>query len=327
MRTTIDRCALALATTVLFSYAAALKADTQTLGNDPASRVASAYSPTSAQSQAVEKFWVLAGKPEVRSTAVVIFDESDESLLYAKNAKQPMPIASITKLMTALVVRGADQDLNEVLTITSEDRDTQKGTTSRLLIGTELTRADLLHLALMSSENRAAHALGRNYPGGLKAFVRAMNAKAKALGMKSARFVEPTGLSSSNVSSAADLVKLVTEASRDPLIRHYSTNQSHEVEVGNQILQFRNSNSLTSKEDWHIALQKTGYTSEAGRCLVMTAFVQERPVVMVLLNSVGKYTRIADARRVRTWMERSTAESPRYARAAAGVTAASSPAP
>jgi serine-type D-Ala-D-Ala endopeptidase (penicillin-binding protein 7) len=327
MRTSIDRCALALATTVLLAYATALKADTQTPGNDPASRVASAYSPTSAQSQAAEKFWVLAGKPQVRSSAVVIFDEADESLLYAKNAKQAMPIASITKLMTALVVRDADQDLNEVLTITTEDRDTEKGTTSRLLIGTELTRADLLHLALMSSENRAAHALGRNYPGGLKAFVRAMNAKAKELGMKSARFVEPTGLSSSNVSSAADLVKLVTAASRDPLIRHYSTNQSHEVEVGNQILQFRNSNSLTSKEDWHIALQKTGYTSEAGRCLVMTAFVQERPVVMVLLNSVGKYTRIADARRVRMWMERSIDEAPRYARAAAGVTAASSPAP
>jgi D-alanyl-D-alanine endopeptidase (penicillin-binding protein 7) len=327
MRTSIDRCALALATTVLLCYATALKADTPTPGNDPASRVASAYSPTSAQSQAAEKFWVLAGKPQVRSSAVVIFDEADESLLYAKNAKQAMPIASITKLMTALVVRDADQDLNEVLTITTEDRDTEKGTTSRLLIGTELTRADLLHLALMSSENRAAHALGRNYPGGLKAFVRAMNAKAKELGMKSARFVEPTGLSSSNVSSAADLVKLVTAASRDPLIRHYSTNQSHEVEVGNQILQFRNSNSLTSKEDWHIALQKTGYTSEAGRCLVMTAFVQERPVVMVLLNSVGKYTRIADARRVRMWMERSIDEAPRYARAAAGVTAASSPAP
>ena len=327
MRTSIDRCALALATTVLLSYATALKADTQALGNDPSSRVAAAYSPTSAQSQAAEKFWVLAGKPEVRSSAVVIFDEADESLLYAKNAKQAMPIASITKLMTALVVRDADQDLNEVLKITSEDRDTEKGTTSRLLIGTELTRADLLHLALMSSENRAAHALGRNYPGGLKAFVRSMNAKAKELGMKSARFVEPTGLSSSNVSSAADLVKLVTAASRDPLIRHYSTNQSHEVEVGNQILQFRNSNSLTSKEDWHIALQKTGYTSEAGRCLVMTAFVQDRPVVMVLLNSVGKYTRIADARRVRVWMERSVGEAPRYARAAAGVTAASSPAP
>ena len=327
MRTSIDRCALVLATTMLISYATALKADTQAVGNDPGSRVASAYSPTSAQSQATEKFWVLAGKPEVRSSAVVIFDGADESLLYAKNAKQAMPIASITKLMTALVVRDADQDLNEVLTITTEDRDTKKGTTSRLLIGTELTRADLLHLALMSSENRAAHALGRSYPGGLKAFVRAMNAKAKELGMKSARFVEPTGLSSSNVSSAADLVKLVTAASRDPLIRHYSTNQSHEVEVGNRILQFRNSNALTSKEDWHIALQKTGYTSEAGRCLVMTAFMQERPVVMVLLNSVGKYTRIADARRVRVWMERSIGEAPRYARAAAGVTAASSPAP
>ena len=312
---------------MLLSYATALQADTQTVAEDPTSRLATAYSPTSTQSQAAEKFWTLVGKPEVRSSAVIVFDEADEALLYSKNAKQAMPIASITKLMTALVVRAADQDLNEVLTITTEDRDTKKGTTSRLLIGTELTRADLLHLALMSSENRAAHALGRNYPGGLKAFVRAMNAKAKELGMKSARFVEPTGLSSGNISSAADLVKLVTAASRDPLIRHYSTNQSHEVQVGNQILQFKSSNSLTSKEDWQIALQKTGYTSDAGRCLVMTAFVHERPIVMVLLNSVGKYTRIADARRVRTWMERSASESLRYARAAAGVTAASSPAP
>ncbi len=328
MRTPTARFALALATSTLLLQAMAVQADTSAgPAEDTNPRLATAYTPTSPQSEAAEHFWTLVGKPQVKSSSVVIFDETEESILYSKNAKQAMPIASITKLMTALVVREVDQPLNEVLKITTDDRDTLRGTTSRLLIGTELTRADLLHLALMSSENRAAHALGRNYPGGLKAFVRAMNTKAKALGMKSARFVEPTGLSSGNVSSAADLVKLVLEASRDPLIRHYSTNQSHEVQVGDHVLEFRNSNSLISKEDWRIELQKTGYTSDAGRCLVMTAFVHERPVVMVLLNSFGKYTRVADARRVRKWMEASVADAPRYASATAGVAGTSEAAP
>lgn len=249
-------------------------------------------------------YWTLIGKPDVRSSSVVIYDEVDEVVLYSKDANRARPIASITKLMTAIVVREADLPLDEVIKITLDDRDTEKGTTSRLLVGTKLTRNDLLHLALMSSENRAAHALGRTYPGGLAEFVRAMNKKAKALGMKSARFVEPTGLSSGNVASATDLVKLVRAASLDPLIREYSTSPSHIVAIGQELLEFKNSNSLVRKDDWHIALQKTGYTSEAGRCLVMTALVRDRPVVMVLLNSFGKYTRIADARRVRTWMER-----------------------
>jgi D-alanyl-D-alanine endopeptidase (penicillin-binding protein 7) len=259
-------------------------------------------------------FWSLTGKPEVKSSAVVIFDQDDEALLYSKDAKRVLPIASITKLMTALVVREANQPLEEVLEITLEDRDTERGTTSRLLVGTELTRGDLLHLALMASENRAAHALGRNYPGGLSVFVKAMNAKAKALGMKSARFVEPTGLSSRNVSSAADLVKLVRAASEDPLIREYSTSPGYIVPVGRQRLEFRNSNGLVTKDDWQISLQKTGYTSDAGRCLVMTAFVQERPIVMILMNSFGKYTRLADARRVRRWMEGSNG-GPKLAKA------------
>lgn len=257
------------------------------------------------ESESQRPFWSLAGKPEVKSSAVVIFDQNDAAILYSRDAKRVLPIASITKLMTALVVREADQPLDEMIKITLDDRDTERGTTSRLLVGTELSRDDLLHLALMSSENRAAHALGRNYPGGMAAFVKAMNAKAKALGMKSARFVEPTGLSSRNVSSAADLVKLVMAAAEDPLISAYSTSPGHVVKVGRQLLEFRNSNSLIGKEDWQIALQKTGYTSDAGRCLVMTAFVEERPIVMVLLNSVGKYTRVADARRVRRWMEAS----------------------
>lgn len=324
MSTLKTRFALAIASAAFSASAAHAHDPSATVEREP---LPIASSPTATQTEAAEKFWTLVGKPEVRSSAVVVFDDTDDSVLYSKNAKQAMPIASITKLMTALVVREADQDLNEVLTITQDDRDTEKGTSSRLLIGTELTRADLLHLALMSSENRAAHALGRNFPGGLKPFVRAMNAKAKELGMTSARFVEPTGLSSGNVSSAADLVKLVKAASSDPLIRHYSISQSHEVQVGNYVLEFRNSNSLTSKEEWHIAMQKTGYTSEAGRCLVMTAFVQDRPIVMVLLNSFGKHTRLADARRVRNWMEVSGANSPRYARTTAGVSAAAAPAP
>lgn len=324
MSTLKTRFALTIAVTALFANSVPAHDQSSSLERKP---LPMTDSPTAGQTEAAEKFWTLVGKPEVRSSSVVVFDDTDDEVLYSKNAKQALPIASITKLMTALVVREADQDLNELLTITAEDRDTYKGTSSRLTIGTELTRADLLHLALMSSENRAAHALGRNYPGGLKPFVRAMNAKAKELGMKSARFVEPTGLSSGNVSSASDLVKLVKAASSDPLIRHYSISQSHEVQVGSYVLEFRNSNSLTSKEDWHIAMQKTGYTSEAGRCLVMTAFVEDRPVVMVLLNSFGKHTRLADARRVRTWMEVSGANSPRYARAAAGVSAAAAPAP
>lgn len=301
----------------MFLYVSALQAEPSIApkSDEPASVIDPRMSSQDlSSSEHAGPFWSLAGKPEVKSSSVVIFDQNDGEMLYSKQADQPLPIASITKLMTALVVREANQPLDEMLTITIDDRDTERGTTSRLVVGTELSRDDLLHLALMSSENRAAHALGRNYPGGLPAFAKAMNAKAKALGMKSAHFVEPTGLSSRNVSSAADLVKLVLAASEDPLIREYSTSEGHTVMVGRQLLEFRNSNSLVGKEDWEIALQKTGYTSDAGRCLVMSAFVQERPIVMILLNSVGKYTRIADARRVRRWME-ATVEEPKLAKA------------
>lgn len=242
-------------------------------------------------------------KLNVKSSAVMIIDAEDSSVLYSKRADVAMPIASISKLMTALVVLEGGQSMDEYLEITEEDRDTEKGTTSRLMSGTELTRRDLLHLALMASENRAAHALGRNYPGGLDAFVVAMNAKARKLGMASAHFAEPTGLSSQNVSSAADLIKLVTAASHNPTIREYSTYQSYAVPVGRQLIEFRNTNSLVSKSDWDIALQKTGYTVDAGRCLVMKALIQDRAVVMVLLHSVGKYTRVADAGRIRKWVE------------------------
>ena len=242
-------------------------------------------------------------QPEVRSSAVMVMDEEDSSVLYSRKADAVLPVASITKLMTALVVLEGHQAMDEVLEVTAEDRDTELGTTSRLTIGTRLSRGDLLHLALMASENRAAHALGRSYPGGLKAFIRAMNQKADALGMRRTHFVDPTGLSGRNVSSASDLARLVIAASREPVIRDYSTNASHTVPVGKQAIEFRNTNTLVAKADWDIAVQKTGYTRLAGQCLVMKAMIKGRPVVIVLLNSFGKYTRVADARRIRRWME------------------------
>jgi serine-type D-Ala-D-Ala endopeptidase (penicillin-binding protein 7) len=240
---------------------------------------------------------------ELRSGSVVVMDALDDSILYAKEAARPVPIASITKLMTALVVLESGQPLDELIEITAADCQLERSRGSRLRRGTQLTRADLLRLALMSSENRAAQALGRSHPGGLPAFVRAMNARAKSLAMRSARFADPTGLSSRNVSSAQDLVKLVAAAAANAQIREFSTGGRYSVAVGRQVLEFHNTNTLVGKPDWTILVQKTGYTSDAGQCLVMQAMIRERPVTMVLLNSFGKYTRVADARRVRRWME------------------------
>jgi len=246
---------------------------------------------------------VTASDPKLRSTSALVLDETDSKVLYARRADVPKPIASITKLMTALVVLDAGQPLDEQLEVTREDCAVGRGAYSRLAVGTRLTRADLLHLALMSSENRAAHALGRNYPGGVPAFVRAMNAKARALGMTSTHFVEPTGLSSDNVASAEDLAKLVTAASHNATIREFSTDSGYAVRVRRHIVQYRNTDSLVSNPTWDIIVQKTGYISEAGRCLVMQAVIEGRKVAIVLLDSFGKYTRVADARRVRKWME------------------------
>ena len=241
--------------------------------------------------------------PHLRSTSAFVMDTTDSRVLYARRADVAQPIASISKLLTALVVVERGQPLDEVLEITREDCSVGRGAYSRLRVGTRLTRGDLLHLALMSSENRAAHALARNYPGGMPAFVRAMNAKARALGMTTARFVEPTGLSSENVASAEDLSKLVAAASRNEVIREYSTDRRYAVRVGRREVEFRNTDSLVSSPAWDIIVQKTGYITEAGRCLVMQAVIEGRSVVIVLLNSFGKYTRVADARRVRRWME------------------------
>ncbi len=238
------------------------------------------------------------------SNAALVLDPATSEILFEKNSDAVLPIASITKLMTALVVLEAHQKMDEVLTVTKDDIDHIKHTSSRLRVGSSLTRANMLHIALMSSENRAASALGRNYPGGLSAFVAAMNAKARALGMTHTQYVEPTGLSSQNVSSPRDLAKLVLAAQRYPLIREYSTNTEYEVEPGGRTLQYRNSNRLVKNPDWDIVVQKTGYIVEAGRCLVMQAVIEDRPIVMVFLDSKGKYSRVADAGRIRKWLEK-----------------------
>jgi D-alanyl-D-alanine endopeptidase (penicillin-binding protein 7) len=243
------------------------------------------------------------GDPKLKSGSVLIVDQSDSSVLYSRNSDVAAPIASITKLMTALVVLDANQSLDEPIQITEADRDLPKGGGSRLTVGTTLTRGDLMHLALMSSENRAAHALGNNYPGGMPAMVAAMNAKARALGMNSAHFVDPTGLSSQNVASPEDLSKLVIAASKNRTIREYSTDRNYSVRVHKHLVEFRNTDNLVANPTWNIIVQKTGYIAEAGKCLVMAAVIEGRSVVIVLLDSFGKYTRVADAQRVKTWME------------------------
>lgn len=247
--------------------------------------------------------------PEVRSEAVLVIDAADDSVLVARNANVPVPIASITKLMTALVVLEASLPLDEKISLIAEDRATNVGGPSRIVIGASLTRGELLHLALMSSENRAAYALGRSFPGGIPAILRAMNAKAGTLGMTRTRFTDTTGLSSGNIASPADLAKLVKEAARHPLIRAYSTDPDESVTVIRHQVEYRNTNLLVHKPEWDIQVQKTGYTQAAGRCLVMHTTINDRPIVMVLLNSFGKYTRTADAIRIRRWMEQGTQEA------------------
>ncbi|HEX9404923.1 MAG TPA: D-alanyl-D-alanine endopeptidase [Steroidobacteraceae bacterium] len=242
---------------------------------------------------------------KLKSSSVLIMDASDSSVLYSRHSDVPMPIASITKLMTALVVLDANQPLDEPIQITDADRDFPKGGVSRLTVGATLTRGDLMHLALMSSENRAAHALGNNYPGGMPAMVAAMNAKAAELGMASSHFVDPTGLSSQNVASPEDLTKLVIAASHNPSIREYSTDTHYAVKVRRRMVEFRNTDNLVANPTWNIIVQKTGYIAEAGKCLVMAAVIEGRSVVIVLLDSLGKYTRVADAKRIKTWMEAS----------------------
>ncbi len=249
-----------------------------------------------------------AGQPDLRSSAVFVLDEGSSKVLLSRQAEVAAPIASITKLMTALVVPDGHQSLDEVLQITEQDREHGRGAYSRLTVGTRLTRGDLLHVALMSSENRAAHALASNYPGGVPAFVAAMNARARVLGMTGAHFVDPTGLSSDNMASPADLSKLVIAASHETMIQQYSTDQAHSVHVGRRTLEFHNTDQLVRSPAWNIIVQKTGYITEAGRCLVIKAMIRGREIVIVLLDSFGRYTRVADAQRIRRWLEAMPAE-------------------
>jgi len=239
----------------------------------------------------------------LKSSVAYVIDQDTQEVLLSKNDQAILPIASITKLMTALVIQEANLDMDESITISVDDIDTEKGSGSRLRPGTTLTRSELLHLALMSSENRAAHALGRTYPAGIDAFIAQMNAKAAQLGMRDTRYAEPTGLSSRNQSSAKDLATLVAFAANDPTLRELSTSNGFQVEVGRKTLKYRSTNRLVSSPNWDIDLQKTGYISEAGQCLVMQAKVAGRKLIMIFLDSAGKFSRTADAERVRRWVE------------------------
>jgi D-alanyl-D-alanine endopeptidase (penicillin-binding protein 7) len=239
----------------------------------------------------------------LRSSVALVVDQDTKEVLLSKNDSAVLPIASITKLMTGLLVSEARLPMDEMITIAQADVDTEKGSSSRLSVGTELSRGELLHLALMSSENRAAHALGRTYPGGISTFVGLMNARAKMLGMNDTSYVEPTGLSSKNQSSARDLATLVNFAYGDSTLRELSTSTGYQVAVGRRTLQYNNTNRLVKNPAWDIGLQKTGYISEAGQCLVMQAKIAGRKLILVFLDSAGKLSRIADAERVRHWVE------------------------
>ncbi len=239
---------------------------------------------------------------DLKSSVALVVDQDTNEVLFSKNPGVVLPIASITKLMTAVVVTEAGLPLDEMLTVTQDDVDATAGSRSRLKLGTRLSRGEMLHLALMASENRAAHLLGRTYPGGMSLFVAAMNDKAQSLGMADTRYVEPTGLSSNNQSSAQDLARLVRAAYEHPILRDMSTSLEASVPVGARQVQFRNTNGLVRNPEWEIGLQKTGYISAAGRCLVMQAELAGRKLIMVLLDSAGKYSRIGDAERIRRWL-------------------------
>ena len=250
------------------------------------------------------------GEPNVQSHGVLVFDPASGQTLFAKNADQAAPIASITKIMTAMVVLDAKLPMDEAIEITAEDIDTVKNSSSRLPIGSHFRRDDLMRLALMASDNRAASALGRNYPGGIAAFVEAMNAKAKLLGAEQTRYVDSSGLSPSNISTPADLGKIVAAASGYETIREYSTTGAVNVQLpdSKRKLSFVNTNALVRSSDWKIGLSKTGYISEAGKCLVMQAMIANQPIVIVLLDSWGRLTRVGDANRIRKWLEKNPAK-------------------
>ncbi len=252
----------------------------------------------------------------LRSNVAFVVDQNTSEVLFDKNSTSVVPIASITKLMTAMVVLDSKAPLTDQIEVTDEDRDYEKHTGSRLRVGSVLSREDMLHIALMASENRAAAALSRYYPGGRPAFIAAMNAKAKELGMSDTHFENPTGLTSHNVSTARDLVKMINAAYQYPMIRRFSTDRSYEVYPGRGVLAYNSTNALVRNPSWDIGLQKTGFINEAGECLVMQATIHGRPVVMVLLDSAGKYSRFADATRLRKWLD--DTDGPRITSADAG---------
>ncbi len=256
----------------------------------------------------------------LNSSVAFVMDQNTHEVLLKKNETAVLPIASLTKLMTGLLIAEANLPMDEVITITDEDVDRLKNSGSRLVVGARLTRGEALHLALMSSENRAAHALGRTYPGGVDRFVRLMNEKATQLGMRDTRYVDPTGLSSANQSSARDLAVLASAAYERPMLRDLSTSPSYEVSLdGRRVLQYRNSNRLVNNANWDIGLQKTGYIREAGRCLVMQVNLAGRQLIMVLLDSAGPAARVGDAERLRRWVESSLHGSTPNARVSGGV--------
>lgn len=279
---------LSLFSHVLMAHAAGNEGAAMSMRDEPSSRAAFMHTPP----------------PRLQSAIAMIYDEQDQRPIYAKNADNVVPIASITKLMTAMVILDAKLPMDEPISISAEDRDHLKGTRSRMRNGVTLTRSELLKLALMASENRAAAALARTYPGGTPVMLAMMNAKARELGMDSTHFFDPTGLNSNNVSTAQDLVKMVMAAQSYEDIQRYTTSHSHIVEVdGRRPLRFSNTNPLVKNAQWEIGISKTGYISEAGRCLVMQAKITNRPVVIVLLDSWGKRTRVGDAVRIKNWME------------------------
>ena len=289
---------------VLLSFGLILSAyaEETTVSSSPQTEVAA--TPKQQDEELADAVFKFTSTPKLQSSIALIYDEQSKRALYTKNAENVAPIASITKLMTAMVVLDAKLPLDEKITISNDDADHRKGTHSRMRAGLTLTRGELLKLALMASENRAAAALARTYPGGMDVAVAKMNAKAQELGMHSTRFFDPTGLNSNNVSTAQDLVLMVRAAQYYEPIHQFTTTSSHTVQlVKHRPLHFNNTNPLVKNASWNIGVSKTGYISEAGRCLVMKATISKRPVIIVLLDSWGKRTRVGDANRIKKWME------------------------